>query len=93
MGEMDHGASPMPGMMSDAEMEELKGLKDTRFDLAFVDMMARHHNGAIEMANTELRTGSVGEVKQLALQVITAQQGEIQQMAAWKQTWSSPGSA
>jgi uncharacterized protein (DUF305 family) len=28
-------------------------------------------------------------VKQLAQQIVTAQQREIQQMAAWKQAWSS----
>ena len=92
MGEMDHGASPMPGMMDQAEMDELMGLKGTRFDLAFMDMMTRHHQGAIETATTELGAGSVGEVKQLAQQMITAQQREIQQMAAWKQAWSSPAS-
>jgi len=37
--------------------------------------------GAIEMATTELGAGSLGEVKQLAQQIITAQQREIQQMA------------
>jgi len=57
-----------------------------------VDMMTRHHQGAIEMATTELRAGSLGEVKQLAQQIITAQQREIQQMAAWKQAWSAPAS-
>ena len=92
MGEMDHGASPTPGMMGQAEMDELMGLKGTRFDLAFVDMMTRHHQGAIEMATTELGAGSLGEVKQLAQQIITAQQREIQQMAAWKQAWSAPAS-
>ena len=92
MGEMDHGASPMPGMMGQSEIEELKGLKDTRFDLAFVDMMTRHHHGAVDMATTELGAGSLAEAKQLAKQIITAQQREIQQMAAWKQAWSSPAS-
>jgi uncharacterized protein (DUF305 family) len=92
MGEMDHGASTMPGMMGKAEMDELQDLKGSRFDLAFVDMMTRHHQGAIEMATTELGAGSLGEAKLLAQQIIIAQQREIQQMAAWKQTWSAPAS-
>ena len=92
MGEMDHGASPMPGMMGQAEMDELKGLKGSRFDLAFVEMMTRHHQGAIEMATTELETGSPGEVKQLARQIITAQQREIQQMDGWERAWSTASS-
>jgi uncharacterized protein (DUF305 family) len=52
-------------------------------------MMIMHHQGAIEMAQTELREGSLPEVKQLAQQVITAQQAEIQQMETWKQAWTS----
>jgi uncharacterized protein (DUF305 family) len=44
------------------------------------------------MATTELETGSLGEVKQLARQIITAQQREIQQMAAWKRAWSTASS-
>jgi uncharacterized protein (DUF305 family) len=83
----DHGA--MPGMMSEADMTKLTGLRSTKFDLAFVDMMIMHHQGAIEMAQTELREGSLPEVKQLAQQVITAQQAEIQQMETWKQAWTS----
>jgi uncharacterized protein (DUF305 family) len=90
MGGMDHGAVPMPGMMGETEMRELEGLKDTRFDLAFVDMMTRHHQGAVDMANTELREGALAEPKQLAQQIITAQQREIRQMATWKQVWSTP---
>ncbi|HEX8859602.1 MAG TPA: DUF305 domain-containing protein [Actinomycetes bacterium] len=92
MGEMDHGASPMPGMMGQAEMDELMSLKGSRFDLAFVEMMTRHHQGAIEMATTELETGSLGEVKQLARQIITAQQRETQQMDGWKRAWSTASS-
>src|SRR6266498_3934151 len=72
-------------------------------DVAFVQGMIPHLQQAIEMAElidgrsdrpelTELGAGSLGEVKQLAQQIITAQQREIQQMAAWKQAWSAPAS-
>ena len=85
---MDHDQMAMPGMMDRGEMDELEGLKGARFDLAFIDMMTRHHQGAIEMANTELRDGSLSEVKQLAQQIITTQQREVRQLAAWKQAWA-----
>ncbi len=88
MAGMDHDQMAMPGMMDRGEMDELEGLKGARFDLAFIDMMTRHHQGAIEMANTELRDGSLSEVKQLAQQIITAQQREVRQLAAWKQAWA-----
>jgi uncharacterized protein (DUF305 family) len=84
---MDHDQMAMPGMMGQAEMDELMGLKGARFDLAFIDMMTRHHQGAIQMANTELKKGALPEVKQLAQQIITAQQREVDQFAAWKRSW------
>jgi uncharacterized protein (DUF305 family) len=40
------------------------------------------------MANTELKDGSLAEVKRLAQQVITAQQREVRQLAAWQQAWA-----
>jgi uncharacterized protein (DUF305 family) len=80
---MDHGAMQMPGMMSEADMQQLRLSKDEDFDLAFMDMMTAHHEGAIEMANTELRDGSLPEVKRLAQQIIDAQQAEIDQFKKW----------
>jgi uncharacterized protein (DUF305 family) len=88
MAGMDHDQMAMPGMMDQGEMDELKGLEGARFDLAFIDMMTRHHQGAIDMANTELKDGSLPEVKQLAQQIITAQQREVRQLTAWRQAWA-----
>jgi uncharacterized protein (DUF305 family) len=42
------------------------------------------------MANTELRDGSLPQVKDLAQQIIDAQQTEIHQLQRWKQDWSVP---
>ena len=85
---MDHDQTAMPGMMGQDEMDQLMGLKGTQFDLAFVDMMSRHHQGAIQMASTELTDGSLPEVKQLAQQIITSQQREVSQLAAWQRSWA-----
>jgi uncharacterized protein (DUF305 family) len=85
----DHGAMHMPGMISEADMRQLMIVKNQDFDLAFVDMMTAHHEGAIEMATTELRDGSLPEVKRLAQQIIDAQQGEIDQLKAWQQAWEA----
>jgi uncharacterized protein (DUF305 family) len=86
---MDHGGMQMPGTMSEAEMRQLKATNGEDFDLMFLDMMTAHHEGAIEMANTELRDGSLPEVKQLAQQIIKAQQGEIDQFEQWKKEWAT----
>lgn len=52
----------------------------TPFDQAFVAMMLPHHTGALVMAKAELAKGSDPELKQLARQIISAQQREIAQM-------------
>ena len=86
---MDHGAMQMPGMMSEADMRQLRVTNDEDFDLSFLDMMTAHHEGAIEMANTELRDGTLPEVKRLAQQIIDAQQAEIDQFKQWQTEWQS----
>jgi uncharacterized protein (DUF305 family) len=48
--------------------------------------MTGHHQGAVEMATTELKMGQNSEAKALATKIITAQTGEIAQMAALLKT-------
>jgi uncharacterized protein (DUF305 family) len=86
---MDHGAMHTPGMMSEAEMRQLMATRNQDFDLAFVDLMSTHHQGAIDMATTELRDGSLPKVKRLAQQIIDAQQAEIDQFKVWQQEWEA----
>ena len=88
-GHGGHGDTEMPGMMSEADMRRLMAATGTEFDLAFVDMMATHHQGAIDMANTELKDGSLPEVTRLAQQIIHTQQDEIEQLKRWKTEWST----
>jgi uncharacterized protein (DUF305 family) len=90
-GHGGHGDTEMPGMMSEAEMRQLMESTGTDFDLAFVEMMAAHHQGAIDMANTELLDGSLPEVTRLAQQIIDTQQSEIDQLQQWKTEWSAAG--
>jgi uncharacterized protein (DUF305 family) len=77
----------MPGMMSEADMSRLMESTGTEFDLGFVEMMAAHHQGAIDMANTELKDGSLPQVTRLAEQIIDTQQAEIDQLQRWKTEW------
>jgi uncharacterized protein (DUF305 family) len=88
-GHGGHGETEMPGMMSEADMRRLMEATGTEFDLAFVEMMAVHHQGAIDMANTELKDGSLPEAKRLAQQIIDTQQAEIDQLQRWKTQWST----
>jgi uncharacterized protein (DUF305 family) len=73
-------------------MTQIMEATGTEFDLAFVEMMADHHQGAIDMANTELKDGSLPEVTRLAQQIIDTQQDEIDQLQRWKTEWSAAAS-
>lgn len=46
-------------------------------DHDFVEMMAPHHQGAIEMAQAELRYGSNDQLKRMAQEIIVTQRQEI----------------
>ena len=80
MDSEDHAAHGMEGMMSADEMAELEQLEGAEFDRAWMEMMIRHHEGAIAMAKTEQEDGSLDDVKALADTIIAAQQKEIDEM-------------
>ncbi len=74
------GHMGMDGMISEEEMTELEGLTGAKFDTMWLEMMIRHHEGAIEMAQQVLDTGSHQPTKELAEAIISGQQAEIDRM-------------
>lgn len=80
-GDMGHGTdAEMPGMMTAEEMTELDGLQGADWDRMLLAMMIRHHEGAIEMARTQLTEGQDPDVTALAEQVVADQEAEIDEM-------------
>ncbi|MBJ8340841.1 DUF305 domain-containing protein [Antrihabitans sp. YC3-6] len=79
MGGTNHGGG-MSGMMPPGQMADLAAKTGEEFDTAWLTMMIDHHNGAIEMARTELADGKNGEAKALAGNIIAAQEAEIATM-------------
>lgn len=74
------------GMMSNMGMM-LAGLEGDAFDEAFIRLMIPHHEGAIDMAERALKSSNHPEMKQLANDIIEAQQREIDMMKGWLTTW------
>ena len=80
MGMGDGMDMEMSGMMSEKEMGSLEAASGAEFDRMFLDMMIRHHQGAIDMAETEREQGRYEPAKTLAEDIATAQQQEIDEM-------------
>jgi len=81
MGGMD-GMDGTNGMMSGDEMDTMSQTIGTDLDRMFLEMMTRHHQGAIQMAEVELDEGSNTDVIALAQGIADGQQAEIEQMQA-----------
>ncbi|GGS34732.1 lipoprotein [Streptomyces nojiriensis] len=80
-GEMDHSVHGMAGMMSPQEMEKLtKNSSGAAFDTAFMELMIKHHEGAVEMAKTEKAQGVCPDAKTMADAIVTSQSAENEQM-------------
>lgn len=73
----------MKAMMMDTDL----GAADAQFDLRFINAMTAHHEGAITMAQDALSKSKRPEIKQLAQNIIKAQEAELTQMNQWRQTW------
>lgn len=80
MGGTDMGSEDMPGMMSADEMNGLQDASDDEFQDIWLQMMIRHHEGAITMAQAELADGENEAAKELARAIIDGQQAEIDEM-------------
>ena len=59
------------------------------YDLQFLDTMAKHHQGAIDMANAAQGKVTNGQLKALVAKIPADQQKEIDQMKSWREQWYS----
>ena len=69
--------------MKDMHDKMAQGVKASDPDVAFAQGMIPHHQGAIAMAQTELKYGKDPHMRQLAENVIKAQRAEIKTMRKW----------
>lgn len=77
----DHGGhGAMPGMATAEELDALRAAGGAEFDALFLELMIRHHEGAVTMAAEVLGTTTDQTVEQLATDVIATQNAEIGRM-------------
>ncbi|GAA5152586.1 DUF305 domain-containing protein [Pseudonocardia eucalypti] len=82
--EMGHS---MPGMASPEELTNLWAKSGNEFDVLFLRLMIRHHQGGIAMARDAHPTLEV--VRQAAAQMANAQTEEVGQMLALLRTYGA----
>jgi uncharacterized protein (DUF305 family) len=75
------------GMGMDMGTMEVSDDTSKPFDQRFIEAMIPHHEGAIAMARDAQQKAERQEIKDLAAEIITAQEGEIAQMKQWQQAW------
>ena len=94
----EFGTSNVPMEMSPEQMRGMGMMMDPQqlaheepFDRAFIDAMIPHHQSAIEMAKVAHQESDNPRIKELAQNIMSAQQEEIEQMKRWRQQWYPEG--
>ncbi|MDH4044958.1 MAG: DUF305 domain-containing protein [Gemmatimonadota bacterium] len=81
-GHHGHGMM-MPGMLSDAQLQQLAAASGAEFDRLFLTFMIRHHEGALTMVTDLFATPNAGQdswIYQFASDVDADQRAEIARM-------------
>ncbi len=78
-GQSDSGVTEsvaMPGMASPAELAELRTLTGPAFEIRYLQLLLRHHQGGIPMAQYAADNADLPVVTNLARQIAATQQAE-----------------
>ncbi|GAB3851489.1 DUF305 domain-containing protein [Nocardioides maradonensis] len=73
---------PMPGMATGGQLTRLAQLQGRRFDVLFLQLMIRHHQGGILMAADARQHAALGVVRDAAASMIVQQVEDIGAMRA-----------
>src|SRR5690348_4921041 len=70
----------MPGMASPAQLDTFESLRGKKLDVMFLQLMLRHHQGGVQMAQYAMKHASESYVRALASSMYSEQSAEIIQM-------------
>lgn len=63
------------------------------YDRNFIANMIAHHQGAVDMAKLALTSAKHQELKDMANDIISAQEAEIAEMTSWQKDWGYPSTS
>jgi uncharacterized protein (DUF305 family) len=81
---MGHGEL-MPGMLTEAELKQLEGARGTEFEKLFLQLMIKHHEGALHMVKQLFASPGAGQDAEIFIfagDVDADQTAEISRMRA-----------
>jgi uncharacterized protein (DUF305 family) len=73
----------MPGMASSDELNKLRNLTGKELDVFFLQLMLRHHEGGLEMAQYAADHAARGYVRNLAEKIVASQENETKLMKSY----------
>ncbi|WP_168211457.1 DUF305 domain-containing protein [Actinosynnema sp. ALI-1.44] len=79
-GHAGHSGAPMPGLASIPDLHRLEDATGDDLDIWFLQLMVRHHQGGVRMADAAARTAHRQQVRDVAKVVAADQQREIATM-------------
>ena len=82
-GAMSEASKGYMAAMAKMDAPMMQAIQVSDADVAFVQAMVPHHQGAIDMAKVVLQYGDDEQAKAWANQIIAAQQKEIAEMQEW----------
>ncbi|MCT2591611.1 DUF305 domain-containing protein [Streptomyces sp. N2-109] len=83
--EMDHaahGGFRMPGMATDAQLDELREAEGKEAEVLYLQLMSAHHHGGVDMAKAAAEQAEDRELASLAEGMVSSQRSEITLMAS-----------
>ncbi|MDH6132477.1 uncharacterized protein (DUF305 family) [Kitasatospora sp. MAA4] len=75
-----HDGSLMPGMATNAQLDQLRGLSGQAAEIFYLQLMMQHHTGGIAMAQGYVELAKNPAEKSLAESMVAGQTGELQLM-------------